>query len=112
LEKELPQLGYEVTVVPVYQTVQADVPAEGIAAIEDADGIVFTSPSTARNFVSIFDDAAASESAIGYLNARKVFSIGPVTTAELRTYPIAEACIFEASESVGESLIELIADTL
>jgi len=112
LERELPQLSYEVTVAPVYQTVQADVPAEGITALAGADGIVFTSPSTVRNFINIFDGVSEGESAIDYVSARKIFSIGPVTTAELHKHPQLQDCIFEAPEFTTSSLVELIAHTL
>ena len=114
LEKQLPKLGYEVVVAPVYQTVQPDVSPKQLADIEQADAAVFSSPSAVRHFVDILDrdrdvDCARGGQAIDYLRARKIFSIGPVTTAELRRYQLDRGQIFEAGESTAKSLVDLIA---
>ena len=117
LEKQLPKLGYEVVVAPVYQTVQPDVSSKQLADIEQADAIVFSSPSAVRHFVDILDrdcdaDCARGGQAIDYLRARKIFSIGPVTTAELHRYQLDREQIFEAEEATAKSLVNLIAKSL
>ena len=113
LEKQLPEFGYEVSIAPVYQTVQAEASAEQIAGIKHADAIVFSSPSTVRYFVNILDGADDSrQQAADYLKSRKIFSIGPVTTAELHRQHLAPTQIFEAKESTAESLVSLLAKSL
>ena len=122
----LPSLGYEPIVAPVYETVQARPQSSALVELEGADAIVFTSPSTVKNFIAIFNDAlpgieAGQENedhlkdnnALAYLAQLKIFSIGPVTTAELRAQFSATRDdkayqVFEAEESTGESLTELI----
>ena len=107
LTDELPRLGYEVTVAPVYQTVRATPTVDAFTNLDCADGIVFTSPSTARNFVEIFD-SHSDKSALNYLKSRKVFSIGPITSDELRTLGLSQDEIIEAAQSTSTSLVELI----
>ncbi|MCL2403625.1 MAG: uroporphyrinogen-III synthase [Coriobacteriia bacterium] len=115
LQGRLPKLGYEVTVAPIYETVQANPSSADILSIETADGIAFTSPSTVRNFIAIVDGSTGicastgTGAGISYLNGLKIFSIGAVTTAELYSNPIDRNHIFEAEESTGESLVNLIA---
>ena len=111
LTEELPKLGYEVTVVPVYQTVCATPTDDAFADLGCADGIVFTSPSTARNFVEIFN-SHSNNSAIDYLKSRKVFSIGPVTSDELHTLGLAQDEIIEAAQSTSIDLVKAIASSL
>jgi len=111
LVEELPKLGYRVTVAPVYETVRARPGNADIDAIEEAEGIVFTSPSTVRNFIDILDDTKIGKG-LAYLGSRKIFSIGPITTAELYDNSASENQIFEAKESTGKGLVELIATRL
>ena len=107
LTEELPKLGYEVTVAPVYQTVRATPTADAFADLDCADGIVFTSPSTARNFVEIFNNHS-NNPAVDYLKGRKVFSIGPITSDELRTLGLAQDEIIEAAKSTSTDLVDVI----
>ena len=108
LTEELPKLGYEVVVAPVYQTVRAIPAADAFAGLDCADGIVFTSPSTARNFVEIFN-SHSNNSAIDYLKSRKAFSIGPVTSDELRALGLSQEEIIEATQSTSTDLVKAIA---
>ena len=112
LEKHLPQLGYELTVVPVYQTICAQRTAEEVSSVAGADGIVFTSPSTLRNFIKIMDDHS-KESALRFLQNIDIFSIGPITTGELHKISALRdySRLYEAHESTGKSLIRLISVT-
>ena len=107
LTEELPKLGYEVTIAPVYQTVCATPTADAFADLGYADGIVFTSPSTARNFVEIFN-SHSNNSALHYLKNRKVFSIGPITSDELRTLGLDQNEITEATKSTSSDLVDVI----
>ena len=111
LTEELPKLGYEVIIAPVYQTVRATPPVDAFADLDCADGIVFTSPSTARNFVEIFN-SHSNNSALNYLKNRKVFSIGPITSDELRTLGLSQEEIIEAAQSTSTGLVKAIASSL
>jgi len=107
LTEELPKLGYEVTIAPVYQTVCATPTVDAFTNLDCADGIVFTSPSTARNFVEIFN-SHSDDSALHYLKNRKVFSIGPITSDELRTLGLDQNEITEATKSTSSDLVDVI----
>ncbi|MCL2379672.1 MAG: uroporphyrinogen-III synthase, partial [Coriobacteriia bacterium] len=112
LPEELARLGYEVTIAPVYQTVCTQVATEDLAQLDNANGIVFTSSSTARHFIGILE--AAGMDALGYLNQhqRRVFSIGPVTTDELVHSRINPANIVQADEATATSLTDAIITAL
>jgi len=120
LFKSLPKLGYELTVAPVYKTVQASYNPTSIAKLCSADAVVFTSPSTVRNFAGILDGAGSQQligelgqkSSYDFLNTCKVYSIGPVTSAELHKHPIDRDKIYMAAEATGASLVQRIAETL
>jgi len=111
LEKQLPKLGYELTVAPVYMTMQAKPVPNALVDIEKADAIVFTSPSAVRHFLAILDSEEEGRG-LDYLQRRRVFSIGPVTTAELHRLHLAFAQISQADQSTGKSLVELMAKSL
>ena len=120
LFKSLPKLGYELTVAPVYKTVQAAYNPASLATLRSADAVVFTSPSTVKNFTSILDGAGKNQllsdvgqgSSYDFLNTCKVYSIGPVTSAELHKHPIDRDRIYMAAEATGTSLVQRIAETL
>ena len=106
LPEELLRLGYEVTVAPVYQTVQAFPGPAALSQLERADGIIFTSPSTARNFTALLEEEGRD--ALSYLSGRTVFSIGPITTDELEHLGISRSRIRQADEATGASLVDTI----
>ncbi|MCL2537374.1 MAG: uroporphyrinogen-III synthase [Coriobacteriia bacterium] len=108
LENELPALGFEVTVAPVYQTVTATASAESIAEISQAGSIVFTSPSTVKNFIKILDAQQGQGAGIDYLSKRTTYSIGPVTTAELKEKTLPRQNIIEAAPSTSAALVAAI----
>ena len=78
LPEGLGERGYEVDVLPVYRTVQAEPDADALAQVRtgDVSAITFTSSSTVRNFVDLIG---------GPLDPQPpVVSIGPVTSDTAR----------------------------
>ena len=75
--------GAQVDVEPVYETVVQELTSEQVAAVAAADFITFTSASTVRNFL----ESVGSTTAWLELGESRpqVVSIGPVTSAELRS---------------------------
>lgn len=107
LPATLREMGCEVDVVPVYQTVTADpdpVVLERIRA-DEVDAVTFTAGSTVRNFIELLD--AAGIDAHEALDRMMVASIGPVTTEALRTRGIEPQV--EAAESTMPSLAAAVA---
>ena len=72
-----------------------------LAAVSEADIVTFTSASTVRNLVSALGgtDLLSEPS-------RRLASIGPITTAELRAHGLEPA--FEATQHDVDGLIEAI----
>ena len=96
--------GAEVDVVLVYETLVETLDAEQLAAVATADFITFTSASTVNNLLASAGDGAAwlADSA-----ARpRMVSIGPVTSAELRTHGLEPDV--EATEHDLDGLIAAI----
>ena len=124
LEKQLPHLGYRVDVLAVYQTVMAQPSTEQIQTALTADAIVFTSPSTVKGFVKIMENHE-SGSGITFLKSHDVFSIGPVTSAEIAHYlkelplvldlsdpgsdALKDRSFFEAPQSTADSVVATVA---
>jgi len=72
----LAELGAEVTVVPLYDTVSEELGEDVVAAIADADYVTFTSSSTVERFLS----------AASVPSGARVVSIGPVTSTTAREH--------------------------
>ncbi|MDD6382289.1 MAG: uroporphyrinogen-III C-methyltransferase [Selenomonadaceae bacterium] len=92
LPEKLREQGAIVDVVPVYQTVAADVPAEEAEALRQAlaageiDFVTFTSSSTVRNLIKILGGAEP-------LQHVRTACIGPVTAATARGYGIEPSIV-------------------
>ena len=72
----LAELGADVAVVPLYDTVGEELDEVVATAITDADYVTFTSSSTVTRFLDAVGD--------GVPNGARVVSIGPVTSATAR----------------------------
>ncbi len=97
LPDTLKELGWIVDDIPAYRTVRPDIEEGSMRLLEAADAIVFTSSSTAQNFVKMFGKENLPE---------VVISIGPVTTQaiiESGFIPTAEASP-SSIEGIVESL--------
>ncbi|MCL2680710.1 MAG: uroporphyrinogen-III synthase [Coriobacteriia bacterium] len=106
LPKELTQMGFDVTVAPVYQSAMPCLAADAFVQLDGADGIAFTAPSTARNFATLLQEAGMD--VLCYLNTRKVFSIGSITTEELKDLGVSQTQLVQATQATTESLVEAI----
>lgn len=101
LPKGLRLKGYEVTIVPAYETQlneSVDVDGELLA---NADAICFTSSSTVQNFVKIFGSKCVP---------RKSISIGPVTSQAMRALNLNPTV--EAKEHNLDGLIRSAIDLM
>ncbi len=85
LPAQLRERGAEVDVVPAYETVMPTGTAERCREVlaQGVDWVTFTSSSTVRNFI----DAAGAEA----LKQVRIASIGPVTSATVRSYGLEAA---------------------
>lgn len=110
LTNHLESLGYEVTVAPVYRTVAAEISADQLTELASIDGITFTSPSTARYFFEGCREAGMDPLAV--LTGVAVFSIGPVTTAELDALGVDAASVHEPADSTTAELVGTIVTVL
>ncbi|MDR1774866.1 MAG: uroporphyrinogen-III synthase [Actinomycetes bacterium] len=117
LPETLRERGFEVTVAPVYQTVRPEPTPNQWAGLVDADdqprpdAIVFTSPSTVKNFGDILIEDAELDPT-HFLNRMQVFSIGAVTTEALREAGVESARIAQAEKSTSAGLAAVICNTL
>jgi uroporphyrinogen III methyltransferase/synthase len=112
LPDTLRELGYEVTVAPVYETVQARPSTKKLEELTDGhrlhcDALVFTSPSTARNFIDILNDAGYQAASL--IQTVETFSIGSVTTTELITLGFDATRIHESTQSTSTTLVDTLA---
>ena|GEM_PF-1000996 len=121
LPQALEQLGFEVTVAPLYETVLPEVSAdtldlilktdpEGYAHLA-CDGVVFTSPSTVNNFVTLIESASAPAALTGaaaLLAAVDCYSIGSPTTAALRRLGVPDEHIHQAAQATTDSLFDAL----
>lgn len=115
LPQHLADLGYSVEVVPVYQTVPAEISSSHIKMLKNSltsststqgfDAVTFTSPSTANNFYAACEKVGLSP--LKVLDGMVVFSIGAITTAALRKLGF-EGEIIESEESTTRSLVDAI----
>jgi len=96
----LAELGAEVSVVPLYDTVGEGLGEDVVTAIADADYLTFTSSSTVTRFLDAVGD--------GVPNGARVVSIGPVTTATARERGL-EVHV-EAERHDVDGLVEALVD--
>lgn len=118
LPQHLAELGFHVEIVPVYQTVPAEISPGHIKMFKNSlttststqgfDAITFTSPSTANNFYIACEKSRLSPHDV--LDGMVVFSIGTITTAALRKLGF-QGEVIEPEESTTKSLIETIVAT-
>ena len=101
LPDALEEAGCKVTLESLYRTVTEQLTEAELAAVSEADIVTFTSASTVRNLVSALGgtDLLSEPS-------RRLASIGPITTAELRAHGLEPA--FEATQHDVDGLIEAI----
>ncbi len=104
LPEALRAAGAIIDVVPVYRTMPADADPEVVAHIArgDADIVTFTSPSTVRNFLRMFE----STDAAGTVRGLRSVSIGPVTSDALRAAGIEPFA--EAPEHTSDGLVDAL----
>ncbi len=97
--------GGEAHEVPVYDTVPAEPDPAGLAALRrGVDFITFTSPSTARNFVTLTREAGLNPLALP--RSPQVVCIGPITAQAARDLGFAVAAV--AKPYTAEGLVEAI----
>ncbi len=96
----LAELGAEVSVVPLYDTVSEGLGEDVVTAIAGADYVTFTSSSTVTRFLDAVGD--------GVPNGARVVSIGPVTSATARESGL-EVHV-EAKRHDVDGLVEALVD--
>lgn len=110
LPEHLRELGYVVTVAPVYKTVPATLSDEQIDALSkhahQLDAVTFTSPSTAKNFFAALEKAGIVPAEL--FKHTYAFSIGDVTTRALLELGVQPEQIKQAEESTVKSLISAL----
>jgi uroporphyrinogen-III synthase len=87
LPGQLSKLGYDVTDLPIYDTVipfESKVALKKIVDNKDCDVITFTSSSTVHHFVQLLDADNLKDQLIGIT----IVVIGPITEKTLRSYGI------------------------
>ena len=89
--------GWDVDVVPVYQTVQPDLSPAQLEAAASADIVTFTSSSTVRHFVDLVGLEAVPS---------VVACIGPITAQTARELGLSVA--IEAQTHTIEGLVEAL----
>jgi len=109
LERGLERLGASVRRVDAYRTalpkaIPADVRRDLAAGAFDA--VAFTSASTVRNFVRLVGQAAVARAA----RKTRFYSIGPVTTAELRRHGLKPTA--QAREYTFTGLVQSLKESL
>ncbi len=95
----LSALGWDVHVVPVYQTLQPVLSPSEVQAARSADIVTFTSSSTVRHYVDLVgvDGVPPVVACIGPITAETARSLGLEVTVEAQTHTIAG--LVEALES-------------
>lgn len=102
LPDKLAELGAEVTVVPVYETVLEDSDAESVREMIEAgevDAVTFTSSSTVRNFVSLIGDTKLPENTT-------IACIGPITAETAKEVGLEPDIV--AEEYTIDGLVEAL----
>ena len=108
LPEGLRAAGARVDAVAVYRTVAAPVDAGALRerlVRGELDALTFASPSAAKRFAELLDDAARAAA-----GRCVVAAIGPVTAEALRKLGLAPDCV--AERSGGASLVEALASCL
>jgi uroporphyrinogen III methyltransferase/synthase len=101
LPDALAEMGANVDVVPLYETVREDADPVAVEAAQSADYVTFTSSSTVRNLLDAVGDRFPASA--------RVVSIGPVTSATARDLGLAVDVEAERHDPSG--LVEaLLAD--
>jgi len=121
LPQALEQLGFDVTVAPLYETVLPKVDPAALRRImrTDAEGyqhlacdaVVFMSPSAVKNFAILIEQGSAPVAVTGaaaLLAATKSYSIGAPTTAALRRLGVPDARIHQAAQATTDALFTLL----
>lgn len=109
LPEGLRRAGAEVDAVTAYRTLPAEVDAPALRArlvAGDFDALTFTSPSTAKHFAALLDDASRAAAALC-----TVAAIGPVTAAALESAGLAADLIAEraGARELAEALCRAMA---
>jgi uroporphyrinogen-III synthase len=92
--------GVEVTDVIAYRTTTAPAPSLGAlraALAAGVEGVIFTSASTVRGFLTLADSAGA----LTQIRALRLVAIGPVTAAALAEYGLIPAAVAEVHSVPG-----------
>ncbi len=105
LPDALRERGAEVEILPVYETVIERLDEQQLDAVAAADMIAFTSASTVRNFLQ---SAGGAEAWSARAASARLLSIGPVTSAELRSHGLEPD--LEAARHDIDGLIAAIID--
>jgi len=103
LPNGLAELGAEVDVIPLYETVAQPLPPPLAERALAADYITFTAASTVRSFLAALPDGAAP---LKRADRPKLVSIGPQTSAELRRHGLEPD--LEAARHDLDGLVETI----
>lgn len=104
LVDQLTAQGAEVTVIPVYDTLPAELRQNDLAELEQGvDAVLFTSGSTVRNFVNAVQP---HEAAFKQVKRATIFCIGPVTAEAAQESGLPTRII--AQEATTESLVQAV----
>ncbi|HWP46289.1 MAG TPA: uroporphyrinogen-III synthase [Candidatus Limnocylindrales bacterium] len=107
LPEQLKKLGVEIEVVTAYRTIQAPYSADQIRALlqaQEVDMITFTSSSTVRNFLNLFEEGER----IGLLGRTLLACIGPITAETVRKFGLSPHIV--ASEYTIPGLVRAIVE--
>lgn len=89
IKVELEKIGTKVDEAFIYETIPGEV--QDASNFDDADTVVFTSPSTVKNMISIVGEDK--------IKSKKVIAIGPITGKELEKinakYSVCQKCSME-----------------
>jgi len=95
--------------IAVYQTILAEIDADGLAALKSGvDAVTFTSPSTVQNFVEIVRREGLNP--LGLPGNPKIACIGPITQMAAEEAGFVD--VLTASEYTAEGLVELLRNAI
>ncbi|MBZ9623477.1 uroporphyrinogen-III C-methyltransferase [Clostridium sp. FP2] len=98
LGDELRKLNCDVDEVPIYETVEGTLQNE--AAFDNVDIVIFTSPSTVKNMISMLG--------INRIREKECIAIGPITGSELSKNNIKySVCDEYSSDGIIKNLLQL-----
>jgi uroporphyrinogen III methyltransferase/synthase len=107
LPEQLKRLGVEIDVVTAYRTIQAPHSADQIRALlqaQEVDMITFTSSSTVRNFLNLFQEGEK----VKLLGKTLLACIGPITAETVRKSGLSPHIV--ASEYTIPGLVQAIVE--